>query len=561
MFDDNEDDTPVTLTVNKAYANKYETWREKEEKQKLIARYGSDVEDDSDEESEDENAEDWTEDVEKEFLRCYSILKKRDPKIYDSNTTFFSTPSSSDNKDDTQKKKKEKKMNLKDAEIQYALAEAKNNGEDNDDDNPVLSNGKRSIIEEQEAIKKSIKKVLSTADEDDMLFTKKVKTEAEKAKEDEAYIEWLKGQKSELPDSSMKTDLKYLHDYWNDPSLSERDRFLRDFILNKMHLRHADDDDEDDETKIPSYDEIVKQDDDSDDEFETAEEFERKYNFRYQEPDAEFLKRYPRTIEDSVRRKDDRRKLKRAEIKQRKELERQQKQEEIKRLKNLKKKEIVDKIKRLKTVAGDEDLRLNIDDFDGDFDPKEYDRRMQELFSDNYYEKGTNEDDVPEVSDEELQVEDWDRVDESAVSKPVQSNNQGEQITKKSKKKSKLRQAIAQSKPLFDPKEKTFEQYFDEYYKLDCEDFVSDMPVRFQYRQVEPNDFGLSIEEILSADDRELNAWCSLKKTSQYRSKDEEIRDQHVFKNKAKNFDKKRKILSSIYEEKDESEGPCRYFN
>ncbi|CAF4092114.1 unnamed protein product, partial [Adineta steineri] len=283
--------------------------------------------------------------------------------------------------------------------------------------------------------------------------------------------------------------------------------------------------------------------------------------FRYQEPDAEFLKRYPRTIEDSVRRKDDRRKVKRAEIKQRKELERQQKQEEIKRLKNLKKKEIVDKIKRLKTVAGDEDLRLNIDDFDGDFDPKEYDRRMQELFSDNYYEKGTNEDDVPEVSDEELQVEDWDRVDESVVSKPVQSNNQGEQITKKSKKKSKLRQAIAQSKPLFDPKEKTFEQYFDEYYKLDCEDFVSDMPVRFQYRQVEPNDFGLSIEEILSADDRELNAWCSLKKTSQYRSKDEEIRDQHVFKNKAKNFDKKRKILSSIYEEKDESEGPCRYFN
>lgn len=72
MFDDN-DDTPVTLSINKYYANKYQTWREKEEKQKcrhfvfilmnmlfvvlVIARYGSDVEDDSDEESEDENAE------------------------------------------------------------------------------------------------------------------------------------------------------------------------------------------------------------------------------------------------------------------------------------------------------------------------------------------------------------------------------------------------------------------------------------------------------------------------------------------------------------------------
>ncbi|CAF5069820.1 unnamed protein product, partial [Rotaria magnacalcarata] len=61
MFDDN-DDAPVTLTVNKSYANKYQNWREKEEKQKLIARYGSDIEDSSDDESEDDNAEDWTDD-------------------------------------------------------------------------------------------------------------------------------------------------------------------------------------------------------------------------------------------------------------------------------------------------------------------------------------------------------------------------------------------------------------------------------------------------------------------------------------------------------------------
>ena len=44
---------------------------------------------------------------------------------------FFNTASSSDNNQEIKKKKKEKKMNLKDAEIQYALAEAMNNDEDN----------------------------------------------------------------------------------------------------------------------------------------------------------------------------------------------------------------------------------------------------------------------------------------------------------------------------------------------------------------------------------------------------------------------------------------------
>ena len=37
MFDDN-DSTAVKLTINKAYANNYEHWRQKEEKQKRKSR-------------------------------------------------------------------------------------------------------------------------------------------------------------------------------------------------------------------------------------------------------------------------------------------------------------------------------------------------------------------------------------------------------------------------------------------------------------------------------------------------------------------------------------------
>jgi hypothetical protein len=43
--------------------------------------------------------------------------------------------------------------------------------------------------------------------------------------------------------------------------------------------------------RIPTYDEIVN-DDDDEEQLEKERQFERKYNFRYEEPDQEFVSTY-----------------------------------------------------------------------------------------------------------------------------------------------------------------------------------------------------------------------------------------------------------------------------
>ncbi len=223
--------------------------------------------------------------------------------------------------------------------------------------------------------------------------------------------------------------MKYLHDYWNDPKLTESERYLRDYILNKRYLDKSDDDDNDNDDE--EGENVENQDakssikanvengkvkpldfvefSEEEDIIENQEEFERKYNFRYEEPDPEFIKSYPRTMADTMRRKDTKRKEKREEYKKRKEAEKLKKKEEIKRLKNLKKKEIMNKINKIKRVTGTDSLQLDLDDLEEDFDPVKYEKKMQKLFDDKYYQQkdpllnsdNENDNDKPVFTDDD----------------------------------------------------------------------------------------------------------------------------------------------------------------
>ncbi|KAA8585628.1 hypothetical protein FQN60_004322 [Etheostoma spectabile] len=248
----------------------------------------------------------------------------------------------------------------------------------------------------------------------------------------------------------------------------------------------------------------------------------------------------------------------------------------------------MEKLKKLQELSGNEQLAFSQTDLEGDFDPQQHDQLMQKFFGSEYY--GEEEEGKPQFDDEDELEEHWNWdtwtgeereeeggeeeqeydapgphcEDENFIMDADYDPNQHTAPKKKKKKerkkmkkedlpqsgkkkkKSHFAEVITKNKPVFDPQEKSFEQYLDEYYKLDYEDIIDDLPCRFRYRPVLANDFGLSTEEILKANDTELNRWCSLKKTCMFRSDKEEMSDLKNYVIKAQNEKKKKEILSSV---------------
>lgn len=602
--------------INTKFAEKYEKYRQKEELQRLKDRYGDQDEENSSESSNSDSDESEVEldpKLDRDFYRTLSLLKKKDPKIYQKDAKFYTeeTPASGSDDQPSTSRKSEKPMFLKDYERKVILERGGKYDDDDDDsaDEEISRQMQKraaspTFIQEQKQLQESFRKFVQDSDDEDsdrggQLLTRRSKTQEEKDKEEADYVEWLKGQ-AELDGEEEVKDMKYLRDYWNNPKLDERESFLRDYMLNKGYL-------EEDEDRVPTYNELMQDDvDDSEEEGESflhkQDDFERHYNFRFEEPDAGKIKTYPRTIATSVRSKDDSRKKKRGEVKERKKKEKEQKQQQLKELKNLKRAEIIDKLKKLQELTGNEKLAFNDVDLEGDFNPQQHDQLMQKFFGDEYY--GENEEEKPQFDDDDDLAENWNwdkwvgneeneddyedkeghageedyepncedpdfimDADYDPSQQPVCKKKRKKERQEKKKKtkedaplmgkkrkKSHFAEIISKNKPVFDPKEKSFEQYLDEYYKLDYEDVIDDLPCRFRYREVVQNDFGLTTDEILKADESELNRWCSLRKTCMYRSEREELCDVKNFQIKARNNKKKEQVFVSLYNENEGEE-------
>ncbi|CAI9786635.1 unnamed protein product [Fraxinus pennsylvanica] len=184
--------------------------------------------------------------------------------------------------------------------------------------------------------------------------------------------------------------------------------------------------------------------------------------------------------------------------------------EELKHLKNLKKKGIKEKLQKIREVAGigdDGTCLLDKDDLEEEFDPEEYNRKMKEAFGNKYYD---TEDVNPEFgSDSNDDAAEYEKPDFDEENRLLGLANRWNEEKHTGDGLLSARQRILESKL----------DWKDESDLVEDEESPKegDLKTRFKYKPVKSKRFGLSTEEILILDDKELNQYASLKKLAPYR--------------------------------------------
>ncbi|KAK9768491.1 Kinetochore protein Spc24 [Basidiobolus ranarum] len=580
-----DSDEEFTLTINEDFAKKYEEKKKVEELSLLRDKYGDvegidderlekiaerkkrygisddgdfkftgaedDDEDDDTSEEEDEFGELVTPAVDAQIMKTISLIRNRDPKVYDAKQDLFSAEEVEKAKKEWEEKKKQlkaagKPVTLKDYHRNVILEDG--GVVDESVEKPLTH------VQEQQILKKEMKDAVKSSfgddddEDDDSFFTQRAKTKTEIDAEEEDYKRFLL--ESMAASSNDGRAFQEWQNYKENPQVNPDEAFLMDYVLSRGWIDKK-------STRIPTYQEIVNEHEDEE-AVEAADRFESTYNHRFEEEGSTDIITHARSIDDSVRRKDNRRKEKRQAIQERKKEEKQKKMEELKRLKNLKKQEIYEKLKKIQEITGNNSVGFDEVDLDGEFDPNQHDEKMGTLFDDKYYEEDENK---KPVFDDDIDI--TDIVTEEADEEPVKEtgkkgkkNKKGKEIEEKSVDPNQWNAEDddfimdadylpggeyfeEEAKPKKGKEKKSkkrpMDEYLDDYYQLDYEDMIGDLPTRFKYHQVKASSFGLDPVDILMADEKDLNDFVSIKKLAPYRPADKQESD-------IKKYSKKKRI-------------------
>ncbi|KJP89545.1 hypothetical protein AK88_00756 [Plasmodium fragile] len=400
---------------------------------------------------------------------------------------------------------------------------------------------KKSYINEQEELKKKILEACKIADEenenegdDENFFTIKEKSEKEILEEKAYYENFLKTSKI------VKEEDGLLKEYWND-NLNKDEEFLRDYILKELWR----------EDKIHNVYEDIDEVDDED--LDKAAKFEKTYNFRYEEQNGNIINSNPRHIQSSVRidlRKEKRREKRREKRKRQREKKRKKLTEDLKEGDSKgggKKKR---KLDQNRTNNKEEDPHNNDNnnlvsgECGGDEEesttantslPKEKKKKKKKKATDEHSGTGENSNDLWFLCDEcNVPISPLSYVyectfcDNFAVCKPCFKKITHEHDLKKlvvpahcAPPKDYLKgnapdKGGSKGNHHDGVKKKSSELEYLENDSSAYEDLIDDMPIRFKYFKVKPENFKLTTDYILKTDDETLNQIVPLHYVSPY---------------------------------------------
>jgi protein KRI1 len=472
--------------------------------------------------------------LDSEILATLNAIRSKDPRVYDKNTTFFtSTNEDAGTANGQAGVKKEKPMYLRDYHRENLL-----NGVIGDtkeaQDAPMTYN------QEQEALKRSIVGEINAVAEDDVPAT----TNGDVSGDEEGFLVTKPRQeptKSEQPYLNVENADK-------DP-----ETFLSSFMAarawvptERSHFQPFESDDEEEDRR--------------------AEEFEEAYNFRFEDPakSNEKLVSHARDIASrySVRREEKKPRQKQREAEgERKEAEKRERAEERARLRKLKIEEAEEKLKKIKKAAG---LRggseLSPKDWarflDADWDDGKWEYEMRKRFGEAYYaqvDTGSDEDVIserpgkkgkprkpkwaddidikdliPDFDEGDAQFEITDEDEAQGTGEPEAANyrkrpSEDHKKDREEKKKSERKDR------------RIIEQLVDNHLELDTALSTTQQNTSgFRYRATSPLSFGLSARDILMADDSQLNEYAGLKKLAAFRDPNKKKKDEKRLGKKAR---------------------------
>jgi protein KRI1 len=471
--------------------------------------------DESTSESEDEG-ELATEALDSEIIATINAIRSKDPRVYDSTSTFYT-------KDDEAQKPatklvKDKPMRLQDYHRQNLLSGYK---ESQKDASPVPL----SYDQEQEQLKKSILSEINAA----------------AAESDEEGLEGRsKPEDKFLVAKSKKQSIKEQPVLDVDIADKDPETFLSNFMASRAWAAS-------DAAPLHPFES------DDEDEERQAEEFEEAYNLRFEDPEKsnEKLRSHARDMaaKYSVRRQEvNPRQRKREAEKEKKAAEKQQREEDKARLRKLKIEELEEKVRKIKRAAGITTKDIQPEDWsrlvDGDWDDEKWEEEMQRRFGDEYYaaQDAESESDAAGKKRKARKPKFDDEIDINDIVPDFEAEEKGdfslsdeEELTRK-RRKDKKRQHQDEKRDARKER-RIIEQLVNDQIQMELDASVpgKGKASTFRYRETSPKSFGLTSTDILLAEDKALNEFAGLKKLASFRDPEKKRKD-------AKNLGKKARL-------------------